>query len=275
VLLPLVVLCREMKKGLKLLTELNTLVWTSKQEAEAALKAAADKARAAEVAAANAASTATKAASLTTGPSSAGDSWPSGAPGSKKSLWWSVSTALGAMFGPKADQYQPLPEFDPEMATGPGTAAASAAVWPAALQAAGLGQAGGVRQGYGDAASGGGDGGGSSLKSLGQATSNGHAVSRLTQALQQASSTKGFNQVSGPAISDRQQQQQHPSVQSQQQQQQQQGQPPPQSVSYQQFMAEYEERCEAVLTKVYQSMFKVKEHVQLSESEVSGVSGRL
>ena len=53
-----------MKSGLKLLVELNTLVWTSKQEAEAALKAAADKARAAEVAAAAAADAANKAALL-------------------------------------------------------------------------------------------------------------------------------------------------------------------------------------------------------------------
>ena len=51
---------------------------------------------------------------------------------------------------------------------------------------------------------------------------------------------------------------------SQQQQQDQQG-----GMSYKAFMDSYEERCEAVLTKVYQSMFKVKEHVALSESEVS------
>jgi hypothetical protein len=68
-----------MKSGLKLLVELNTLVWTSKQEAEAALKAAADKARAAELAAANAANVATKAA----GPAAAmgvtgGASWTAG-----------------------------------------------------------------------------------------------------------------------------------------------------------------------------------------------------
>jgi hypothetical protein len=50
---------------------------------------------------------------------------------------------------------------------------------------------------------------------------------------------------------------------SQQQQQDQQG-----GMSYKAFMDSYEERCEAVLTKVYQSMFKVKEHVALSESEV-------
>lgn len=41
--------------------------------------------------------------------------------------------------------------------------------------------------------------------------------------------------------------------------------------------AEYEERCEAVLTKVYSSCFKVKEHVALAESEVGllGLGGLL
>lgn len=73
-----------MKNGLKLLTELNTLVWTSKQEAEAALKTAAEQARAAELAAAAAAANAAaKANSLATaaGVAAAGGSWP--AAGSK------------------------------------------------------------------------------------------------------------------------------------------------------------------------------------------------
>jgi hypothetical protein len=59
----------------------------------------------------------------------------------------------------------------------------------------------------------------------------------------------------------------------QQQQQQQAQQGVEASVSWQSFMEQYEERCEAVLTKVYQSMFKVKEHVQLAESEVGGGGG--
>jgi hypothetical protein len=38
--------------------------------------------------------------------------------------------------------------------------------------------------------------------------------------------------------------------------------------AYQEVVDHYEVRCEAVLTSVYQSMFKVKDHIALAESEV-------
>lgn len=231
-----------MKSGLKLLTELNTLVWTSRQEAEAALKAAADKARASELAAAAAATAAAKAASLATAAgvtAPAGSSWPGDTPSSKSGLWRSVTKALGLVSRSQAPQghYSRLPDCDPEL--GAATLATGAA-----------GSAGGASNG----------------------TVAGVSVSHLTSALRSSSNKGAADHAAGkPWGLSRQQSQvrqrsQH--LEQPQQLQQQQVQQQDQK-SFKQFMDEYEERCEAVLTKVYQSMFKVKEHMQLSESEVS------
>jgi hypothetical protein len=72
-------------------------------------------------------------------------------------------------------------------------------------------------------------------------------VSHLTQALRGSSRNK--DQLPSTAA--------HSNGQQQQQQQRQ-----PYSSQ------DYEERCEGVLTKVYSSCFKVKDHVALAESEV-------
>jgi hypothetical protein len=244
-----------MKSGLKLLTELNTLVWTSRQEAEAALKAAADKARASELAAAAAATAAAKAASLATAAgvtpaAAAGSSWPGDAPSSKAGMWRSVTNALG--FVTRSQQAQPaqysyLPDCDPEM----GAPTLPIAIGGQQQHTPGVSSAAGTAGSTGGASNG---------------TAAGGSVSHLTNALRRGSN-KGaaadHTAAKAWAASPQQSGSQPvaPPLPLQQQQQRQQK-------SYSQFMDEYEERCEAVLTKVYQSMFKVKEHMQLSESEV-------
>jgi hypothetical protein len=229
-----------MKSGLKLLTELNTLVWTSRQEAEAALKAAADKARASELAAAAAATAAAKAATLATaaGVTAAGSSWPGDSPSSKAGLWRSLTKALG--FVSKSQQvpahYSHLPDCDPEMGAG-------------ALPTGAADSAGGASNG----------------------TIAGVSVSHLTSALRSSSNKGAGDHAAGKpwGVSRQQSQLRQRSQHLEQPQQQQQLVQQQDQKSFKQFMDEYEERCEAVLTKVYQSMFKVKEHMQLSESEVS------
>lgn len=225
-----------MKSGLKLLSELNTLVWTSKAEAEAAIKTAAAKARAAEAAAA------------ATAAAEAGGSAPRQSLVSRvmQQLWFTSSPSQTASRVGGAPETQPLlhhgPDDDPEAGLlGQSTAPAAPAV-PRSASA----RVGGVPHIRGV-------GGGPSSKA--DLHGNPTQVSQLTQALL---THNGGSSSYGRRMA----------VQQQQSQQQQQEQGEQAAAAYDSFMRSYEERCEDCLTRVYSSMFKVKEHVALAESEV-------
>ncbi|KAF8062102.1 hypothetical protein HT031_004362 [Scenedesmus sp. PABB004] len=183
---------REMKNGLKLLTELNTLVWTSRTEAEAAMKQAAAAAREAEAAAAATAA--------------AADAAHAGGRALARLL--SSSSA-------QRGEYARLPN-------GPTAADLEAGAAP------------------GPAACAGGSGGAG-------------RISQLTRALQGGAG-------GGPAPPPAKPQSGAPAGLA--------GAPGGPALSYDQIMEKYEERCEGVLTAVYQSMFKVKELMGVAESEV-------
>jgi hypothetical protein len=215
-----------------MLLELNTLVWTSKSEAEAAMKAAAAKARAAELAAATAATAAAATAAAIAGSAAAllssqpqqqqqgAAAAPTDrAPLGVMSLQW-LRGSLGRLLGgqrpwqPTAG-YQPLPAADPE---------------------AGLWAGGGALAGNPASAAAAAAGGGGAVASAGAAAGAGKPSGGSVAGSTPRTGDAAFLDPSGEA--------------------------------YGQFMEAYEERCEGVLTQVYQSMFKVKEHAQLAESEV-------
>lgn len=120
---------RELKAGLKLLTELNTLVWTSKAEATAALKAAAAKAREEEAAAAAAAAGDDTAASADGG----GGGGRTGSGSLRRLQGVGAAAMLGALFGRASGGsrgagggYERLPDGDEEAGLpAAGTAAAA------------------------------------------------------------------------------------------------------------------------------------------------------
>jgi hypothetical protein len=219
---------REMKAGLKLLTELNTLVWTSKAEAEVAMKDAAAKARAAELAAATAAAASKDAEAAA---AAAGDSTPVGQNLLHAlTFGWLLGSRTRAAAAEATGSYQPLPSADPE-AGGAGWAAGSNTTAGSAKQ-----QPGRVSQLTRALLHGGG----------------GSSSSRSRQPQQHAAPADPSSSKLPGCPSGWQGEEEEEA----------------RAAALQQFQSDYEERCEGVLTRVYQSMFKVKETVVLAESEV-------
>ncbi|KAF6265087.1 hypothetical protein COO60DRAFT_1114641 [Scenedesmus sp. NREL 46B-D3] len=180
---------RELKNGLKLLTELNILVWTCKQEAAEQLKQAAATARAAAAEAASAAATAARAAAASQ-PDGCQEPPPCVAAGADYSKA-APKGWLSGLFGrwkmwrgsssSSSNGYLPLPEADPEAGLMTAAAAAAAAHQAHAARAADAAAAAATQAAAAASSA------GSSSRPAGKA-GNGR-VSQLTQALQHSTSS--------------------------------------------------------------------------------------